>query len=400
VTVLTHGRDGVLEVRLLPREEHRGVRLRAGLQSPALGSRELWFEIDAAHAGLATTGVEPFVLVGLLLAMVERRDLRVRGAAVDPILVRNLFEFQRIWQAWFGYDVVGIDAELGVRGTSASTSVVAFSGGVDSAFSAWSNAGGRVRPDRGLRGAVMMHGGDVPLDDETGFRNAAARSRRMVESVGIDFCEVATNAWTLPVPVPHFTGVGVAATLHTLGAGYGAGLIPSTASYADIPVRLNTTPVSDWLLGSSAFEVVHDGARYNRFEKLAFLVEWPEALGSLRVCLRDPSHHRNCGRCHKCMMTIAGFRILGVRPPCFERLPDADDLQTWARTLPSRDFYLHEGAALVRGATDHGLREPWVRTLDRRIRVAATKRGLRAAAPRLSAAVRGAHRKVNALRRR
>ena len=386
---------GGFEVRVLPPgiADDR-MRLRAEVTSPALGDRELWFEVGEARAGAVTDRADPFVVSTLLLAMAEGADLHVSGAPVDPVLRRNLVEFQRIWSAWFGYDTVEIHAEVAPAGNPAPASVVAFSGGADSAFSAWWHASGRAGPDRPLRGAMMIHGIDIPVTETVGFAGAVARSRRMVDSLGLELAVVATNAWTLPVPIGHFTGMGVAAALHVLGGQFGAGLVPSTATYRDLVVPLNTSPVSDWLLGSSRFEIVHDGARYNRLEKLRFLSEWPEAMDSLRVCLDDPRHDRNCGVCHKCMMTLAAFRVLGVEPRCFDRMPTGDELRGWARTLPSRPYYLQEGSFLLAAAAERDVDEPWVRTLRRRVRTAYTKQAVRAAWPGLADGAASLHRRA------
>ncbi|MFI5047340.1 MAG: hypothetical protein ACHQIG_09780 [Acidimicrobiia bacterium] len=383
---------------MLPRTREDGrVRLRAEIRSPAISTRELWFEVDEPRAELTTSGAEPFVLVTLLLAMTERRALRVVDAPVDPVLLRNLREFQRVWESWFGYETVDIDADVGNVGSKPADAVVAFSGGVDSAFSAWWHTRGAACEERPVRSGMMMHGGDIPLADRDGFDSAAARSRRMTESLDLDLVTVATNAWSLPVPITHFTGLAVAGTLHVLGGGFGAGLLPSTATYRDLVVALNTSPVTDWMLGSSTFDVVHDGARYTRFEKLEHLCAWPEALAELRFCLDDPAHDRNCGICHKCMMTAAAFRILGIRPACFDTMPVADELRAWARTLPSRPYYLQEGAELVRAAVERGLDEPWVRTLDHRIRIAHAKQGIRLAWPALADTASSLHRRARLL---
>lgn len=393
------GRDEPLVVAVgAPRIEGGTWRRSARLRSPDLGERELWFEVDAARASLTTDRADPFVVASLLLALIERRDLVVRGAAVDAGLLRNLDEFQRIWSAWWDYEPVAIDGDAIVERPPPDR-VVAFSGGADSAFSAWWHVrgdGGVVPP---LRGAMMVRGIDIPLADPRGFAGAAQRARRMTDSLGLEHVVVATNAWELQPPTGHYTGMGVAGALHVLGGGFGAGLIPSTAAYRDLVVPMNSSAVSDWRLGGGAFAIEHDGARYNRFEKLQRLATWPEAMTSLRVCLEDPRHDRNCGTCHKCMMTLAAFRVIGVEPSCFDRAPSAAEIHRWARTCPRNPYSLQEGSVLVRAAEDAGVDEPWVSTLKARIRSARVKDGVRAAFPELAARAAAAHRGANRLRR-
>ena len=374
------------------------VRLRAIVGSPALGTRELWFEVDDSHDALLTNRADPFVLATLLLAMQEGLPLEVTGAEVDATLLRRLREFQRVWEAWFGYTAVPIEADVASDDRGPERAVVAFSGGADSAFSAWWHVRGEGGDDPPLRGTMTIRGIDIPLADPDGFTRAATRARLMIDSLGLDPVVVATNAWTLPVPIAHYTGMGVAAALHVVGGGYGTGLVPSTAAYAGLVVPMNSSPVSDWLLGGSAFAIAHDAARFNRFEKLRVLAEWPEAMQALRVCLEDPRHDRNCGECHKCMMTQAAFRVLGIAAPCFATEPTPDALAAWARHLPSAPYYQQEGLVLVDAARARGVAEPWVRVLRNRIRVAQLKDGVRAAWPSLARDLASAHRRVSEAR--
>jgi hypothetical protein len=389
----------VVEVRVgAPQPLGPRVRHAAEVRLPAERTRVLWFEVDAAHADLVTPHGDPFVFAPLMLALAGGHDLVVDGATLDPLLVEHLAEFVRIWSAWFGYPEVRVTAETRAAVAPRPGTVVAFSGGVDAAFSAWRHTRGDAVVDRRVDAAMMLHGLDVPLSDPDGFARAAARARRMTDDLGIPLVTVATNAWTLPVATGHFTGLGVAAGLHLLAGGFGTGLVPATAAYRDLVVPLNSSPVSDWLLGGSDFAILHDGASADRFTKVATLAEWPEAMASVRVCLRHAGHDDNCGECTKCMMTLTALHVLGVAAPGFTDRPDADTIDRWARTLPRREYYLQEGAVLARAAQDRGIDERWVTSLERRIRRARVKAGMRAAAPRASARAADLHRRWAARR--
>ncbi len=65
-------------------------------------------------------------------------------------------------------------------------------------------------------------------------------------------------------------------------------------------------PLLDPLWSTPSQAVIHDGCEAGRLEKIAFLKEnLPEALNRLRVCWRPPPGDINCGKCEKCVRTMA-----------------------------------------------------------------------------------------------
>jgi len=212
---------------------------------------------------------------------------------------------------------------------------------------------------------------------------------------------VRTNAWELlPTTYSHFPALGVASALHLVAGRFGAGLFPATASYRHLVLPLDSTPLSDPMLGSSRFEIVHDGAAYNRLEKVRHLAKWDEAVDSLRVCLEDPRHDRNCGRCRKCLLTFLAFRVLGVEPRCFETPPSAEAVLAWTRSFSSHPVFVADMRAILDEASARGMTEPWVRAGRRRLRVIAARRALTELSPAFSdRAARGYRRLVRKVRR-
>jgi hypothetical protein len=142
--------------------------------------------------------------------------------------------------------------------------------------------------------------------------------------------------------------------------------------------------MSDWLLGSASFEIIHDGAAHNRLEKVRRLTQWAEALDNLRVCLEDPRHDRNCGRCRKCLLTYLAFRVLDVEPRCFETTPSTAALREWAGHFTSHRLFVADMRAIVEEADRRGLQEPWVRAAKRRLRVISARRAITSLSPELS----------------
>jgi hypothetical protein len=387
----------VTEVRIEPPRIDRGrVHIAASVRSPDGNVEELWYAVDEYERDALVESADPFVVAAVPLVMRRGHDVRVVGAAVSPSLLDSLERFQEVWHNWYHVPVVDIVAEEERgRDRRPEVAVTSFSGGVDSAFTAYRHTHGLARRDRRLRAAVMIHGVDIPRVNVVGFARSAARSRRMVESVGLDLVTVQTNLWEVVSGRWYPIGAGLSSVLHLLGARFGTGLIPGTTSYRHLVFPLGSSPVMDVMLGSDSFEILHDGAGVERFEKLQHLANWDAALDDLRVCLADPQHHRNCGKCLKCMLMVASFRVLGVTPRCFESLPSPQAILEWAPSLPSSPVYVQEAQTLVDEAASRGLDEPWVRALRRRLRVITTKRAIRAAAPTWSGRVAAAHRWAN-----
>lgn len=385
-----------VELEILPVRRDRGrVYVTASLAVPGGPTEEVWYAIDEYASDALVDGADPFVVATLPLAMRRGHDVRVVGAAVSPSLLDTLERVQEVWHDWFDHPMVDVVAEAErERDVRPNVAVTSFSGGVDSAFTAYRHTRGLVRRDRRLAAAVMIHGVDIPRVNVVGFTRSAARSRRMVESVGLELVTVQTNLWEI-VSRPYPIAAGLSSVLHLLGARFGTGLIPGTTSYRHLVFPLGSSPVSDVMLGSTSFEIVHDGAGDERFEKIRALANWDEALADLRVCLADPQHHRNCGRCLKCMLTILSFRVLDVTPRCFESLPSEAAILDWVPSLPSNSVYVQEAQTLVDEATTRGVDEPWVGALRRKLRAIRTKEGIRALAPTWSRKVADAHRWAN-----
>ena len=57
---------------------------------------------------------------------------------------------------------------------------------------------------------------------------------------------------------------------------YRAGLFASSEPYQALVSPWGAHPLTDRLLSSNSFEIIHDGADFTRTQKTAQLCEWPE----------------------------------------------------------------------------------------------------------------------------
>ena len=338
---------GCLHIRPLPiRHENGESILAAELTTPYGETRCLWFSVEADQA--LTQLADPFLIASLFIGLENQWDIHVHGQ-VSACLLQNLQEFQAIWQSFDPerYQPVHLSAdEMVVVGARPTGRIATFSGGVDSAFTAFSNAkrSGNLLP---LDAGLMIHGLDIPLDD-TIFSSALQSSKQSLATLGINCLHMRTNVRELVGSAWHDVfGTALAACLHVLAPRFGAALIPSSYAYSAQEYRCGSNPLTDPLLGSDALRIIHDGARFTRDEKLAQLAAWPQGLDALRVCWQGLQRDRNCCRCEKCLRTMINIRLLEMPMPASfpeslnaERIAavklGATEIRIWQRLIALR----------------------------------------------------------------
>ncbi|MBD2579634.1 hypothetical protein [Oscillatoria sp. FACHB-1406] len=334
--------------------------------------QKLWYRVPIEYRSALSSTCDPFVVATILTVMRSGDDCVVHGE-VSPSLLSNLEEFQAAWSSWRPdtYRIVPLSAESEREAELASEgnrAISAFSGGVDSCFTALRHrTGGCGRQQRNLEAGLMVRGFDIPLEDgDEIFERAAERSRTMLSSVGMELVPMATNfREAIAIPWEDAFGIAIASCLHLLQRKYTAGLIPSSYGYRALSFPYGSNPVSDPLLSSRSLEIVHDGAIAIRLEKIQALVNWPEAIENLRVCWQGEQKDRNCGRCEKCVRNILNFRAIGAGlPSCFER--DVTDDQILKLRVRGGGLDALEG--LLAAIPTERATEPWVKALKRTIR--------------------------------
>ncbi len=278
--------------------------------------RSLWYRVPESAAGSVSRQADPFAIGAVFLAMIRGERLRIAGP-VSPSLLGNLEEFIAAWSMLrpADYRRIAIEADT-LQEPPASRkagAVLSFSSGVDACLSAWRHtqdlAGYQRLP---LAAGVLIHGFDIPLDQPATFGRAAVGARALLASVGLEYRTIATNFRDLPGEWSDTHGAGLASCLHLLQPEFALGVIGSSYTYAEGVVLYGSCPLTDPLLGSRGFPIVHDATPMSRQEKIQALGAWPEARQHLRVCWQGPHLDRNCGRCFKCLNVILKARVAGL----------------------------------------------------------------------------------------
>ncbi len=244
--------------------------------------------------------------------------------------------------------------------------LAAYSGGLDSSFTVYRQARRLAgRWSRPLAAGLLVHGFDIPLQKEPAFARYHERSQRSLGSLGLECLVVATNFRSLLLPWRDCYGAAVAACLALFGGAFSSGLVASSRPYEALYFPSGANPVTDPLLSSDGFAIVHDGCDFSRTEKAAVVAGWPEGLANLRVCWEGGEPDRNCGHCEKCLRTKLNFLAAGSGIP--QSLGAELDIAEIATIRLESDVQRLDLEQIVSQALARGLSDPWVAALQARL---------------------------------
>lgn len=331
---------------------------------PGAGKSEVYFQFTCPSPEAFVPRVRPFLLACLVPAMRAGWPIQLEQP-LDQTTLHNLLEWQAAMASWRPdqLKVVPIRGPLEPEPPKAAGSrgrvLTAFSGGVDSCFTAYQHT---VAPETGLYrrtrldAGLMVHGFDIPEREDTVFDSAFRRSGRILESLGLRAYRLRTNLRTLAGDWEYEThGIWLAAALACLESFYDRILIPSSYPYDVLRLPWGSNPVTDVLFASETTAYWHDGAQFYKLAKVRAMAQHAGIRQNLRVCWAGAQLDRNCGRCFKCVATQVAYQLCGVaRPECFPQPCQLEDVaRTGLRTASNRALFrvLH-AEARRQGAND------------------------------------------------
>lgn len=361
----------VLEIHPEQRIAPDAIHYNFDLSYSQSSRRERLFYEAFRQPGIRPVETYDGVLCALVLhAMAERRDIRLHGPATEAML-RNLREFQRAWSRWLPgtYQPIEVlpDSTVDVRPPAETSSISAFSGGVDSLFTVFSHTGNPCPTPPTAEGALLVHGFDVSLNNTKDFEELIDRTAGIRDATGVSLRLMRTNSKALGLQNWEDSfAAQLAACMHFCSSEFSVGLIGSSEPYDALVLPWGSNPVTDHLLSGGAMQIVHDGAGFSRTEKVAFLSRYPEALRALKVCWEGTHQGRNCGVCEKCVRTQLNLLAVGItNAPCFD---GPLDFKRIAFIRMQNDAVLTEFRSICEYAEQQGIEAEWLDLLRARLR--------------------------------
>lgn len=199
---------------------------------------------------------------------------------------------------------------------------VCFTGGVDSFFSL---LGDRHQPTH----LLYVVGFDVPLDDEGRIQDVTDLVRTVAADRGLRAVIVRTDLRDHPrfasISWEHTHGAALAAVGHLLSGTIGTLVIPPSYA-ADRLIPWGSRPDLDpgWSI-PGRLQVEHGDADGRRLDRVRAIAHDPLVHRHLRVCWQNVGTDLNCGRCEKCVRTMAMLAGAGELERC-ETFPGRGEL--------------------------------------------------------------------------
>ena len=308
----------MIRARLAPRTDRE--RIVVAIKTDHDADSELWWETTSGMPPAVPDRLDPVAIALVAKAMNFTQDLHLEGP-VSWTLLANLEEFIDAWTIWrpdifrpisITADEV-IDDRFEPAPATATTGVLAFSGGVDGTYAAVAHRSGRLgRRSLGVASAVIIHGFDVPLDDPAGFEIARRGAEAVTAELDIPLVTVRTNWQAVADPEWQMTfGAAIGATLHLFTDRAGAAILAADNTYNHIAIPWGSNAVTGHLLSSRRMRMIQPGAGVTRTQKCQAIGHLPSVQTHLRVCWQGAERGRNCGRCEKCVRTKVNFLAAG-----------------------------------------------------------------------------------------
>ena len=290
----------------------------------------VFFETPAEFAQDLDANPHSF-LAGCLPPAIFHAEKRIKmDYPVCPNFLEGLNTIMAHFAHWYGKDgqgpVLEVESLTKPRlGAPRKRTGIFLSGGIDSLAALYSNHQ-RFSPDHPayIKDGILIHGFDIGGRLKWGakqhvFDRAKAAMAEVAADAGLTLIPMLTNIRHLADSrmfwIKVFFGAVLAACGHALDKRFD--LLYIASSY-DIP-NLNpcaSHPMIDPEYSSYSLLFRHRDLIMSRLEKVRLVSEWETGLNNMRVCFANAKNQYNCGRCEKCVRTMAELEAIGALDKC------------------------------------------------------------------------------------
>ncbi len=331
--------------------EERGTRRRIAAdfvwENCEREPQTIYFEVDAEFASNLAPDPHPFLLAGAVPAHRAGETRIAIEGEVCPRLRDGLRASLPILANWFGPTRRSprIEPSRGFappRPAEPARAAILLSGGIDSLAALRANRlDYSLEHPSALRDALFVDGFDInrpgASDENEFFARASDSLRRVARCAKVELIPIRTHlreldrdpeAW-----VNEWCGSAAAAVAHVF-----SGRIRRVHLAGGLDVHTlipnGSHPLIDRHYSSSALDVHHDGLHQTRLEKVRLVADWEPMRNCIRVCWAGlrPGGPLNCGRCHKCVLTMLELLAVGRLRDC-AAFADDDVSVEWTDAL-------------------------------------------------------------------
>lgn len=336
----------VRDVRLETTED--GFRASAIVESDRGPNGSLWYEVRGAALPAPEMAASAFAAACLPVAVWWEDDLQIEA----PVDHDFLYRLPRVARGHARMHERARTTAIEATGTTTEPRPnrvvgMSFTGGVDSFYTLRDNLEG-VTPVGAL---VTGLGLDTKLNDHEGHAALLQNLGRVASAHGLAHYSIRTNFRELFDPYADPTvvtqGACLVAFAFLLSGSLHTYLIPAAAPIDRLyPFSSHALLDGAWI--SRHMATVSDGWDIHRNDKLARIMDWPLAMRELRVCQHGKGV-TNCGRCEKCVRTMALLALYGVRHgPAFPHRTEASHIEGLRIHQPKKLYWwrkIREAAA-------------------------------------------------------
>jgi len=295
---------------------------------------EVYIETASAFAEDLAPNANAFLLGGVMPAMLHGERRVYIDGQVCPELRNGLVTAMQQLQQWHGKEAcrpIAIEATQGFMPGIPRTQARAASfqsGGVDALATLRSNRLDiPLEHPASIKDGLMIYGFDLgayeSMDQNLeAFEYARSRLDKLGQAEHFTLIPVYTNLVYLDDDDANrfwfYFGATLAAIAHAFVPRISTVRIASSDSVLGELVPMGSHPLLDPNYSSADLQIIHDGARFSRLEKIGLIAQWDAGLQNIRACWDAfrAADALNCGRCEKCLRTMTQLLVFDKLKGC------------------------------------------------------------------------------------